>query len=194
MIVTEASKPEGGEREMLGFETLTWAPIDRRLIDVDLLDDDEAVWLDNYHAKVLNLIGPLVDPKTRGWLQDACAPLGSAAKPQEPEIIISPVQGTVVIRAAGAVIAESPRALSLTEGDYEPVFYLPRDDSGIEFMERSDKMTTCPWKGQAAHFTLVTKSGRIEDAAWSYEDPDPGVSQIAGHVAFYRDKVTIEVL
>ena len=194
VIVTAASKPEGGEREMLGFETLTWAPIDRRLIDVDLLDDDEAVWLDNYHAKVLNLIGPLVDPKTRGWLQDACAPLGSAAKPQGPEIIISPVQGTVVIRAAGAVIAESPRALSLTEGDYEPVFYLPRDDSGIEFMERSDKVTTCPWKGQAAHFTLVTKSGRIEDAAWSYEDPDSGVSQIAGHVAFYRDKVTTEVL
>ena len=193
VIVTPAEVPEGGEREMLGFETLTWAPIDRRLIDPDLMDADERDWLDGYHSEVLDRIGPLVDPATLAWLQQACAPLGKDGRVR-PAITIGPADGTVVIRAAGAVVAESARALVLTEGDRAPVYYLPRVDAGLEFMERSDKVTTCPWKGQATHYTLITKSGQIPDAAWSYETPDPGVAAIAGHVAFYGDKVTVEVL
>lgn len=75
LIVTEPSVPQGGEREMLGFETLTWCPIDRRLIERDLLDAEERVWLDAYHAEVLERIAPLVEPEVREWLQSACAPL-----------------------------------------------------------------------------------------------------------------------
>ena len=59
------------EREMLGFETLTLAPIDRALVDRDLLDDDEIAWLDAYHARVRAEIGPLVDPETARWLEAA---------------------------------------------------------------------------------------------------------------------------
>ncbi len=75
VAVTEPSVPDGGERPMLGFETLTLAPIDRRLIDRALLDTDEAAWLDGYHARVLAEIGPLLDGAERGWLATACAPL-----------------------------------------------------------------------------------------------------------------------
>ena len=65
----------GGEREMMGFETLTLAPIDRNLIDPSLLDDEEIEWLDAYHARVRETLTPLVDPDTAEWLTAATAPL-----------------------------------------------------------------------------------------------------------------------
>ena len=74
-FVTEAADIPGGERPMLGFETLTWAPIDRNCIDVNLLTDEERVQLDGYHAEVLEKIGPLVDGEVRAWLEGACAPI-----------------------------------------------------------------------------------------------------------------------
>ena len=67
---------EAGERDMLCFETLTLAPIDRALIDRELLGDDEIAWLDAYHARVRAVIGPLVDPATATWLAAATAPIG----------------------------------------------------------------------------------------------------------------------
>jgi Xaa-Pro aminopeptidase len=60
---------------MLGWETLTLAPIDRRLIQRDLLDAGERAWLDAYHARTLEALGPLVAPETLRWLRAACAPL-----------------------------------------------------------------------------------------------------------------------
>lgn len=78
LIVTGPSVPEGGERRMLGFETLTWCPIDRRLVDPTLLDGEERAWLDAYHAEVLAKIGPLVEGEVCAWLEAACAPLGEA--------------------------------------------------------------------------------------------------------------------
>ncbi len=65
-----------GERDMLCFETLTLAPIDRTLIAADLLEDDEVAWLDAYHARVREVIAPLVDRETVGWLEAATAPIG----------------------------------------------------------------------------------------------------------------------
>lgn len=73
--VTEARVPEGGERPMHGFENLTWAPIDRNLIEVAMLSAAERAYMDAYHARVLELIGPRVAPDVRAWLQGACAPL-----------------------------------------------------------------------------------------------------------------------
>jgi Xaa-Pro aminopeptidase len=64
---------EGAEKEMLGFETLTFAPIDRRLIDVEMLDHEELAWLNCYHAHVLAKIGPQLSGKDLEWLQEACA-------------------------------------------------------------------------------------------------------------------------
>ncbi len=74
VVVTEAPAIEGGDdREMLAFETLTWAPIDRRLIVPEMLAAWERDWLDAYHAEVLRRIGSLVDAPTRTWLEAACA-------------------------------------------------------------------------------------------------------------------------
>ena len=74
-LVVVQPADSGGEREMLGFETLTLAPIDRALVDRDLLDEDEIAWLDAYHARVRETIAPLVDAETARWLAEATAPL-----------------------------------------------------------------------------------------------------------------------
>jgi Xaa-Pro aminopeptidase len=74
-FVTEPSAIDGGERPMLGFETLTLAPIDRNVIDADNLSAVERDWLNAYHARVLAVIGPLVEPEVRAWLAEACAPI-----------------------------------------------------------------------------------------------------------------------
>ncbi len=74
-VVTPAVVPEGGERPMHGFEQLTFAPLDRRLIAVDLLTPDERAHVDAYHAETLAKVGPLLDGVARDWLETACAPL-----------------------------------------------------------------------------------------------------------------------
>ena len=74
-VVTPAAELPSGERPMLGFETLTLAPIDRRLIVVERLSAEERAWLDAYHARVLAVVGPQVEPEVRAWLESACAPL-----------------------------------------------------------------------------------------------------------------------
>jgi Xaa-Pro aminopeptidase len=74
-VVTPDSQIDGGERSMLGFETLTLAPIDRNAIARELLTEEEAAQLNAYHARVLATVGPLVDAQVRAWLEGACAPL-----------------------------------------------------------------------------------------------------------------------
>jgi Xaa-Pro aminopeptidase len=74
-VVTPAAPIPGGERPMLGFETLSLAPIDRRLVDPDLLSPEERAQLDAYHARVREVIAPLVEPEVRSWLVDVTAPI-----------------------------------------------------------------------------------------------------------------------
>jgi len=76
LVLVVAREIEGAEKEMLGFETLTFAPIDRRLIDVEMLEPEELVWLNCYHAHVLARIGPKLSGTDLAWLQAACAPIG----------------------------------------------------------------------------------------------------------------------
>jgi Xaa-Pro aminopeptidase len=75
VTVAAVPTPEGGERPMLGFRTLTLAPIDRTLIDPTLLSPAEFTWLDAYHARVAAALSPLVDAETRAWLAAATRPL-----------------------------------------------------------------------------------------------------------------------
>lgn len=77
IVVQPAPKLTGGddEREQLCFETLTYAPFDRRLIVTALLSMGEISWLNTYHAEVLAKIGPRLSPEARAWCQAACAPL-----------------------------------------------------------------------------------------------------------------------
>jgi Xaa-Pro aminopeptidase len=76
LVLVVPREIEGAEKEMLGFETLTFAPIDRRLIDVEMLEPEELIWLNCYHAHVLAKIGPSLSGADLDWLQQACAPIG----------------------------------------------------------------------------------------------------------------------
>ena len=76
-VVRAPDLPGGDARRMLAFATLTWVPIDKRLIAPALLDEAERAWLDGYHAEVAARIGPRLDPGTAAWLRDATSPLGT---------------------------------------------------------------------------------------------------------------------
>lgn len=108
-------------------------------------------------------------------------------------ISVTRATGTWVVRAGGAIIGETNRALKLHEGNHPDVVYFPRDDIEMAFLDESDHSTDCPHKGQARYFTIVVKSGSIENAAWSYENPHEAVADIKDHLAFYTaDRVTVE--
>jgi Xaa-Pro aminopeptidase len=75
LVLVVERQIEGAEKEMLGFETLTFAPIERRLIDAEMLDSEELIWLNCYHAHVLARIGPRLSGGDLDWLRNACAPI-----------------------------------------------------------------------------------------------------------------------
>ena len=75
VLVIAAPEPSGAEKPLNMFETLTLAPIDRRLVDTRLLTAKERHWFDSYHARVHEVIGPLVDNETQKWLAAATKPL-----------------------------------------------------------------------------------------------------------------------
>ena len=75
LVLVVEREVEGGEKPLLGFETLTFAPIDRALIETAMLSQGERDWLDDYHAGVLRNVGPRLDGAAKAWLEAACAPL-----------------------------------------------------------------------------------------------------------------------
>ncbi|MBO6899235.1 MAG: DUF427 domain-containing protein [Shimia sp.] len=108
-------------------------------------------------------------------------------------ITIRKAEGNWVVRAGGAILGESSNALELSEGDLKPVIYFPRADIAMAFLDQSQKTTHCPHKGDANHFSIVTKSQTISDAAWSYEAPIEAVERIKDHLSFYTsDLVAVE--
>jgi len=76
LVLVVPREIDGAEKEMLGFETLTFAPIDRRLVDAEMLDPEELIWFNCYHAHVLARIGPTLSGAELEWLREACAPIG----------------------------------------------------------------------------------------------------------------------
>ena len=75
IVVTPPQMLEGADRPTLGFEVLTLAPIDRRLIAPEMLSFAERGWVDAYHARVAQVVGPTVEPEVAAWLDAVCAPL-----------------------------------------------------------------------------------------------------------------------
>jgi uncharacterized protein (DUF427 family) len=106
-------------------------------------------------------------------------------------IDIVPVSGRVVVRWRGHVVVDTEKALELREGSYAPVLYLPREDANRTLMTASERHTTCPHKGVASYFNLAAEGAGDDNAVWSYETPKADVAAIAGHLAFYANKVEI---
>jgi uncharacterized protein (DUF427 family) len=92
-------------------------------------------------------------------------------------------------RFAGETVVDSRHAKLLHEHGKLPVLYFPETEVRTDLLEPSDHRTHCPWKGDARHHTLRVGDAVSESAAWSYPDPLDEVRPIAGHLAFYWDKV-----
>jgi uncharacterized protein (DUF427 family) len=106
-------------------------------------------------------------------------------------ITITPVEGPVTVTAGSTVIGQSSRALELREGTYKPVIYVPREDIDMSRLVPTNHATSCPWKGKASYFSIKGDFGMLANAVWSYETPKDGVETIAGHLAFYPDRVKV---
>jgi uncharacterized protein (DUF427 family) len=108
--------------------------------------------------------------------------------PDHP-ITVTPNPHRIRVMLGGFIVAETTQALTLQEGRFPPVLYIPRRDVRMDLLDATQHRTHCPYKGDAVHFT-VSGGGLVrENAAWSYEEPYSSVGQIAGHVAFYPNKV-----
>jgi Xaa-Pro aminopeptidase len=77
VLVTEPAKAARGEREVMSFETLTLVPIDRRLVVAEMLSPAELDWLNAYHARVAEVIGPELGPEDRRWMEQATAAIAA---------------------------------------------------------------------------------------------------------------------
>jgi Xaa-Pro aminopeptidase len=78
LVLVETREIEGAEGDYLGFETLTFAPIDRTLVDTEIMTREELRWWDSYHAQVASVVGPQLQGEAKAWLTNACAPLRRA--------------------------------------------------------------------------------------------------------------------
>jgi len=106
----------------------------------------------------------------------------------EHRIETKPAKERVRVTFKGEVIADTRDAIRMEEGTYPAVFYFPRKDVKMERLIRSSHRTHCPFKGDAAYFSLVNGP---ENAVWSYEQPYDEMSVIKERLAFYPDKVDI---
>ena len=115
--------------------------------------------------------------------------MGTRRAAAEAGITIEPNPHRVVVRVDGQVIADSVHALVMRAPGSADTQYIPRADVDMTRLVRTSHATHCPFKGDAAYWSIRTDTRVAENAVWSYEAPYPDVQPIAGHLAFYPDRV-----
>jgi len=108
--------------------------------------------------------------------------------PDHP-ITITRSKERVRVSFNGKVVADTKKALVLQEAAYKPVYYIPRGDAQMDLFVRTTNSTHCPYKGDASYYTIKAGDKASENAIWSYETPFPAMKEIAGHLAFYPNRV-----
>ncbi len=110
-------------------------------------------------------------------------------------ISITPADHRIRVTHGGRVIADTRRALTLKEASYPPVHYIPCADVDMSALSRTDHASHCPYKGDAAYYAIEVDGRTSSNAIWTYEAPFAAVGEIAGHLAFYPQRVdAIELL
>jgi uncharacterized protein (DUF427 family) len=108
--------------------------------------------------------------------------------PRPPAVV--PCERRVRVKLAGAVLADSTRALRVLETSHPPTIYVPLGDVREELLAESNARSTwCEFKGAARYLDAVVDSRRFEAVAWTYPDPSPGYEALRHHVAFYPGRV-----
>jgi uncharacterized protein (DUF427 family) len=106
-------------------------------------------------------------------------------------ITIAPIGERVRVVWRGRTIGDSTGALELAEAGYKPVAYIPREDVDMSLLERTNRVTICPYKGEANYYSITEGADSDDNAVWTYETPIAGVAEIASHLAFYPNRVEI---
>jgi uncharacterized protein (DUF427 family) len=99
----------------------------------------------------------------------------------------------VKVSVNGEVVAETERPKILFETGLPPRYYIPPEDVREEALVPSDKETQCPYKGVASYYSVEADGRRVEDLVWYYAEPIPEAAKIKGHLAFFNEKVDLEV-
>ena len=100
------------------------------------------------------------------------------------DVTVRPADGLRTVELSGTTVARTDRALVLSETGYPDRTYVPRADVEATIDGPTGKHTRCPFKGKADYWSVELEGERIENAAWSYEDPIESVAAIAGHLCF----------
>lgn len=106
-------------------------------------------------------------------------------------IKITPIAGPVTVRAGTTLLGVTQNGLQMAEGSYPPVTYVPRSDMAMAMLTKTTRQTSCPHKGACSYYSITTPAGVLENVVWSYKTPIAGMEPIAGHLAFYTDKVSV---
>ncbi len=104
-------------------------------------------------------------------------------------IVIEKHPKRVKITFNGIRIADTRKALVLREGKLPPVLYLPREDVDMTLLQPTDHSTHCPFKGNAAYYSVKAEGKSAPDAVWTYESPNSEVAEIKDYLAFYEEKM-----
>lgn len=97
------------------------------------------------------------------------------------------------VLAGATVIADTTRAVAVTETKHQPVWYLPLADVDASIITATETSTFCPFKGHASYWTIATADGDLDDAMWSYREPFDECLPLTDYVAFYTDRVDLEI-
>ncbi|MDW7672483.1 MAG: DUF427 domain-containing protein [Bacillota bacterium] len=98
-------------------------------------------------------------------------------------------KGVVKVIGGGMTIAESTNSFRVLETSHPPVYYIPKEDIAMTYLEKTSKTSYCEYKGKATYWNLKINCTVIHEAAWSYELPVPVYRAITGYLAFYAEKV-----
>jgi uncharacterized protein (DUF427 family) len=114
--------------------------------------------------------------------------------PDHP-ITVEPAKQHITVRAGDTLVAETDAALALTEASYPAVYYIPLTDVDQQLLRPTESHTYCPYKGEASYYSLAVPGADTDltDAVWTYPAPYADVAEIAGHLAFYPDRVEVAV-
>ena len=104
-------------------------------------------------------------------------------------ITITKNPNRVTVMFNGTLIADTQKALTLKEGPLSPVTYIPREDVHMTYLKRTTHSTHCPFKGNAAYFSVSVDGKTAENAVWTYEAPIDSVAVIKDYVSFYPEKM-----
>jgi uncharacterized protein (DUF427 family) len=144
--------------------------------------------LDSAPPELKGLIAFYFDRMDR-WLEEA-EEIGVHPRDPYHRIDVISSDSVICVSVDGQVLAESERAVALFETGLPVRWYIPPEDVQVELLP-SDTISRCPYKGQAAYYSLPVAGG--EDLVWYYAEPRPEVGAIAGRVCFFNERVDIEV-